>query len=101
MANKQQMLDLLHSQPLGNAVWQIVNARSEKEFCGIDAQNNLRAGNILGAIHLEWSDLIDPQTHRFKSPDDVRAVFEKAGIDLCQLGCRHHCRRQTVRRTCV
>ena len=79
LANKQQMLDLLHDKGV-----QIVDARSEKEFCGIDAQNNKRAGNMPGAKHLEWSDLIDQQTHRFKKPDELRALFEKAGIDLAQ-----------------
>ena len=79
LANKQQMLDLLHDKGV-----QIVDARSEKEFCGIDAQKNKRAGNIPGAKHLEWSDLIDQQTHRFKTSDELRALFAKAGIDLTQ-----------------
>lgn len=90
LADMQQVLDMLH-----NDKFQIIDARSEKEFCGLDAQKNKRAGNIPGAKHLEWSDLIDPQTHRFKSADQLRALFEKAGIDLnrpavshCQSGGR-------------
>jgi len=79
LANKQQMLDLLHDSGV-----QILDTRSEKEFCGIDAQKNKRAGNIPGAKHLEWSDLIDQQTDRFKKSDELLALFEKAGISLAQ-----------------
>ncbi|MHB8864258.1 MAG: sulfurtransferase [Pirellulaceae bacterium] len=85
LANKQQVLDLL----LDNAGHQVVDARSEKEFCGLDALNNEKAGSIPGAKHLEWSDLVDQQTHRFKSPDDLRTLFEKAGIDLAQPAISH------------
>jgi thiosulfate/3-mercaptopyruvate sulfurtransferase len=84
LANKPQMLDMLNKPVNSNAGYQVVDARSEKEFCGIDAQTNKRAGSIPGALHLEWSDLIDPQTHGFKSPDALRTLFEKAGIDLTQ-----------------
>ena len=53
---------------------QIVDARSEAEFCGTDKHKNKRAGAIPGAKHLEWIDLIDKETQRFKTPDQLRAL---------------------------
>jgi len=90
LATKQQLLDSLAGKSL-----QIVDARSEKEFCGIDFLNNKRAGSIPGAKQLEWNDLIDKDTQRFKSADELKKLFDAAGIDLqrptathCQSGGR-------------
>jgi len=68
---------------------QIVDARSENEFCGVDALENKRAGAIPGAKHLEWSDLIDPATQRFKGPEQLRRLFDQAGIDLDRPAAAH------------
>jgi len=75
--------------------WQIVDARTEKEFCGTEALKNKRAGAIPGAKHLEWIDLIDPDTHRFKPAGELKKVFAAAGVKLdrptathCQSGGR-------------
>jgi thiosulfate/3-mercaptopyruvate sulfurtransferase len=74
---------------------QIVDARSEGEFCGTDKLKNKRAGAIPGAKHLEWIDLIDKETQRFKTPDQLRKLFAEAEIALdkptathCQSGGR-------------
>jgi thiosulfate/3-mercaptopyruvate sulfurtransferase len=69
---------------------QIVDSRSHAEFCGIDKMTNKRGGAMPGAKHLEWSDLIDKQSQRFKSPEQLRALFEKAGIDV-QRSTATHC----------
>ena len=90
MATKQQMLDLLKEQP-----WQIVDARSNDEYCGIDKKNNKRGGAMPGAKHLDWVDLIDKSTHRFKPAPELHKLFSQAGIALdrptasyCQSGGR-------------
>jgi thiosulfate/3-mercaptopyruvate sulfurtransferase len=90
LATKQSLLDSLKKQNL-----QIVDARSEGEFCGTDRFTNKRAGAIPGAKHLEWSDLLDKDTQRFKSADELRRLFKDVGIDLyepiathCQSGGR-------------
>jgi thiosulfate/3-mercaptopyruvate sulfurtransferase len=90
LATMKQILASLAGNEL-----QIVDTRSEAEFCGLQKGGNQRAGAIPGAVHLEWSDLIDPQTHRFKSPDELRELFAQAGIELdrptvthCQSGGR-------------
>lgn len=75
--------------------WQIVDSRSRDEYCGIDKGKNQRGGAIPGAKHLDWVDLINQQTHRFKSPQEIRRLLEQAGIELnrpiathCQSGGR-------------
>jgi thiosulfate/3-mercaptopyruvate sulfurtransferase len=85
--------DLLKSLTGGKL--QIVDARSEGEFCGIDSLKNKRAGAIPGAKQLEWIDLIEKDTHRFKSPEVLKKLFDAAGIKLdrptathCQSGGR-------------
>ena len=90
LATKDQLLTALKDKSL-----QIVDARSEAEFCGTDKQKNKRAGAIPGARHLEWSDLIDKKTQRFKSAEELRTLFREAGVALerptathCQSGGR-------------
>jgi glutathione peroxidase-family protein/rhodanese-related sulfurtransferase len=79
LATKDQMLGWVNSKDV-----QIADARSGKEFCGIDKQENQKAGAIPGAKHLEWSDLIEPKTDRFKSPEELQQLFDKANIQLDQ-----------------
>ena len=90
LATKAEVL-----KSLDGTKWQIVDARSEKEFCGIDALTNKKACAIPGAKHLEWTDLIDKDTHRFKPAGELKAVFADAGVKLdkptathCQTGGR-------------
>jgi len=90
LATKEQLLEALKSGKL-----QIVDARSENEFCGIEKLANKRAGSIPGAKQLEWIDLLNKETHRFKSAADLRKLFQEAGIALdrptaahCQSGGR-------------
>lgn len=89
LATTSQVLDLLADNKL-----QIVDARSEAEFCGMQKLSE-RAGAIPGAKNLEWSDLIDQETHRFKTAGELRRLFADAGIALdrptashCQSGGR-------------
>jgi thiosulfate/3-mercaptopyruvate sulfurtransferase len=74
---------------------QIVDARSEKEYCGDDTRSARRSGAMPGAKHLEWSDLIDSKSQRFKPAAELKQMFSDAGIDLkkrtvthCQTGGR-------------
>ncbi len=50
----------------------IVDTRSDREFSG--------DGHIPGAVHLEWSELLDDEG-RFKSPAELRELFASSGID--------------------
>lgn len=90
LATKGQLLASLKDKTL-----QIVDARSQAEFCGADKQKNKHGGAIPGARHLEWIDLIDKKTQRFKGADQLRTLFREAGVELnrptathCQTGGR-------------
>jgi thiosulfate/3-mercaptopyruvate sulfurtransferase len=90
LATKELVMASLKDRSL-----QIVDARSEGEFCGTDKLKNKRGGAIPGAKHLEWIDLIDKESQRFKTPDQLRALFADAEILLdrptathCQSGGR-------------
>lgn len=90
LATRSTVLDSLAAKSL-----QIIDTRSELEFCGVEKLRNKRGGAIPGAKHLEWSDLIDEDTQRFKSAGELRKLFAKAKIDLqeptvthCQSGGR-------------
>ncbi len=84
LADMQQML-----KTVAGSTMQIVDARSQGEYCGQDARNNKRAGAMPGAKHLDWTNLIDQQTLRFKPAAELRTLFEQAGIDLSQPAVAH------------
>ena len=89
LALKDQLLGSLKDHSL-----QIVDTRSTLEYCG-QAKTAERNGAISGAIHREWSDLVNAQTGRFKSPAELAALLRESGIDAkrptvtyCQSGGR-------------
>jgi thiosulfate/3-mercaptopyruvate sulfurtransferase len=65
---------------------QIVDARAAGRFAGLEAEPRpgLRSGHIPGAKNLPVSELIDSQTGLLHSPDNLRRLFEQAGIDLAR-----------------
>jgi thiosulfate/3-mercaptopyruvate sulfurtransferase len=90
-ADKSSMLTNLQSHALDALV---IDARSADEHCG-KANTAKRNGAIPGSKHLEWSELLEKETHRFKSPEELKKLFDEAGIDLnkplityCQSGGR-------------
>jgi thiosulfate/3-mercaptopyruvate sulfurtransferase len=89
LAAKEQLLKDLKGKQV-----QIADARSKKEHSG-EKKLAKRGGAIPGAIHLEWTEVLDKKTQRFKSPAELTQLFKKAGIDLtkptvcyCQSGGR-------------
>lgn len=68
--------------------FQILDTRSLAEYCGDEARAK-RNGAIPGAKHLEWSELIDPSTQRFKSPTELARLFKDHGIDPAQPAIAH------------
>jgi thiosulfate/3-mercaptopyruvate sulfurtransferase len=81
LATKEQLMKSLQKRE-GRPV-QIIDARSESEYCG-EADTAKRNGAIPGAIHKEWTEVIDKKTQRFKSPQELAELFEEAGIKLNQ-----------------
>jgi thiosulfate/3-mercaptopyruvate sulfurtransferase len=90
LATKQQLLGQIRG-----GTWQIVDARSDGEYCGIASHGAKKAGSIPGAKHLDWVELIDKETHRFKPAAEIGRLLRSARIELdrpsaayCQSGGR-------------
>lgn len=60
----------------GTVIW---DTRSAGEYSGAVSRNK-RPGHVAGAIHLDWMDLMDRETHRFKPAGDLRGLLDGAGI---------------------
>jgi thiosulfate/3-mercaptopyruvate sulfurtransferase len=83
LATKDQLLNLLTSKGR-----QIIDTRSEAEYCG-DTKSAKRNGAIPGAIHLEWTEVLDKKTRRFKTAAELAKLFKDAGIDVKQPAVTH------------
>lgn len=68
----------------GPANLQLIDTRSEAEFCGTETSRAKRSGTIPGSIHLEWSDLFIADSSRLKRPDELRSLFASKNIDVKQ-----------------
>jgi thiosulfate/3-mercaptopyruvate sulfurtransferase len=62
---------------------QIVDARSPGRFRGAEPEPRpgLRAGHIPGSRNVHYASLLNPDK-TMKGPDEIRAIFEAAGVDL-------------------
>jgi thiosulfate/3-mercaptopyruvate sulfurtransferase len=83
LATKEQLL-----RDLNEKHFTIIDTRSEGEFCG-DVKLAKRGGAIPGARHLEWVEVIDKKTQRFKSAPELAKLFKDAGIDLAKPAVTH------------
>ncbi|MFO0799870.1 MAG: rhodanese-like domain-containing protein [Gemmataceae bacterium] len=77
LATKTDLLTELRN-PTGG----IADARSAGEHTGADPLKNKRAGCVPGAVHLEWSELLDPATGRFLPADRIAKLMADRGVDL-------------------
>ena len=59
---------------------QIIDARSDAEY---------EAGHIPGAKRLEWSEVIDPKTGKFKSAAELAKLLKERGIDPAEESCSY------------
>jgi thiosulfate/3-mercaptopyruvate sulfurtransferase len=89
LTTKRGLVESLKGKPP-----QIVDARSKDEFCGT-AETAKRNGAIPGAVHIEWTEALDPKTKRFKSAADLQALLIDRHVDInkpvvtyCQSGGR-------------
>ena len=58
-------------------IWDV---RSDGEWDGSEMRGNKRAGHIPGAVHLEWFNVMDRQTHRFRPANEIRQLLAEHGI---------------------
>ncbi|MBO4170000.1 3-mercaptopyruvate sulfurtransferase [Cereibacter azotoformans] len=77
----KDVTQVAHASKLGEA--EIIDARSEGRFRGTEAEPRpgLRSGHIPGSKNVPFPTLLTPQG-TMKSPDELRAIFEAAGVDL-------------------
>jgi thiosulfate/3-mercaptopyruvate sulfurtransferase len=57
----------------------LVNALTPPVFRGEGPSSYSRPGRIPGSVNAPWTDLIDPSTNRFRSPEELRAALRAAG----------------------
>lgn len=77
----RDVTQVAHASKLGSP--QVVDARAAERFRGDapEPREGLRAGHIPGSRNVSYTALLkDDKT--MKSPDETRAVFEAAGVDL-------------------
>lgn len=70
--------DLKAACTLNNTV--IWDVRSDGEWDGSASRGNKRVGHVLGAVHLEWFNLMDRDTHQFKPASEIRRILNDHGI---------------------
>jgi thiosulfate/3-mercaptopyruvate sulfurtransferase len=59
----------------------LLDVRSRGEYQGTDRRDNRYGGHIPGAVHLEWVNAVTPDGLKsWKSPQELRAIYEGAGI---------------------
>ena len=58
-------------------VWDV---RSRGEYTGETSRQNRRPGHIPGAVHLEWLEMMDLDTHTFKPAEEMRRTLASKGI---------------------
>lgn len=58
-------------------VWDV---QTRGEYTGETTRNNKRPGHIPGAVHLEWSEMMDEATHTFKPASEIQRLLEANGI---------------------
>ncbi|CAM4222815.1 Sulfurtransferase [Novosphingobium lubricantis] len=70
---------------LGTAAEQVIDARGAGRFTGEDRETNpaLASGHIPGARNVPYSNLFNGDG-TWKSPDEIRATFAAAGVNLDQ-----------------
>ena len=58
-------------------VWDV---RTDGEWDGTADRGNKRNGHVPGAVHLEWFNLMDRDTHQFKPAEEIRRILAEHGI---------------------
>ena len=58
-------------------IWDV---RSDGEYTGANDRGNKRAGHIPGAVHLEWFNVMERDSHRFKPAEEIRQMLDAKGI---------------------
>jgi thiosulfate/3-mercaptopyruvate sulfurtransferase len=58
-------------------VWDV---RTDGEWDGTADRGNKRNGHVPGAVHLEWFNMMERDTHQFKPASEIRRILSEHGI---------------------
>ncbi|OOY30329.1 3-mercaptopyruvate sulfurtransferase [Thioclava sp. F36-6] len=77
----KDVTQVAHASKLGDH--EIIDARPNERFLGngTEPRPGLRSGHIPGSRNLPFGELLTPEG-TFKSPEEIKALFEAAGVDL-------------------
>jgi thiosulfate/3-mercaptopyruvate sulfurtransferase len=69
---------------INQGAYQVVDARAAGRFAGTDPEPKagLRSGHIPGSLNVPFGNLFKADSKTFKSARDIKAAFDKAGVDL-------------------
>lgn len=70
--------ELKEACELGTSI--IWDVRSDGEWDGSNSRGNKRVGHVPGAVHLEWFNVMDRATHRFKPANEIKQILSQAGV---------------------
>ena len=73
-----QVDELKEACSLADAV--IWDVRSDGEYTGANDRGNQRAGHVPGAVHLEWFNVMERDSHQFKPAAEIRQMLNDKGI---------------------
>jgi thiosulfate/3-mercaptopyruvate sulfurtransferase len=76
LATKEHMLGLPNAAPKAR----IIDTRSAEEYA---------AGHIPGAVRLEWTELLDPNTKKFKPAEELAKLLMERNIDPAEESCSY------------
>jgi len=81
-ASRWRDLDAMRAT-VGGGTEQVVDARSAGRFTGAEAEPRagVRGGHMPGAMNVHYARLVDANG-MMKSPDELRATFSAAGVDI-------------------
>ncbi len=66
---------------LSNPDFVTLDVRSDAEYDGSNTRGNRRGGHMPGTVHIEWTrTLSNDELRTFRPPDELRAMFESAGV---------------------
>ena len=59
----------------------LINALTPPVFRGEGPVSPSRPGRIPGSVNVPWTEIVDPETNRFRSPAEIAQAFARAGAD--------------------
>ncbi len=65
---------------VGKPGTRLLDARTVAEMDGTDTRLSNRGGVIPSAVAVYWEDLLDAENKTFKTADELRAIYERAGV---------------------